>query len=102
MVDSDPERLAIVRGAMRRRADMMLTASSTDEARRCIQHCALPIDWVLIDVTCVGVGALNFAAEVRSAHGQMGVLLTVDSPFESEFRLLQKPYAARDLWSALG
>lgn len=101
MVDSDPERLAIVRGAMRRRADMMLTASSTDEARRCMRECALPIDWILIDLACAGDGALSFAAEVRRTFGQIGILLTADSPFESEFRLLPKPYVARDLWAAL-
>jgi CheY-like chemotaxis protein len=101
MVDSDPQRLAVVRGAMRRRADLVLTAASAAEARRCLEQCALPIDWILIDLTSVGDGALAFAAEVRSSNTQIGILLTVDSPFESEFKLLQKPFVDRDLWSAL-
>ena len=102
MVDSDPERQAMVRGAMRRRADMMLTAGSIDEARRSLAHCAIPIDWILIDLSTNGDNALAFAAEVRTGNKAIGILLTADEPFDSEFRVLGKPYARRDLWTALG
>ena len=102
MVDSDPDRLALVRGAMRRRADMMLTAGSTNEARRRLAECAIPIDWILIDLATNGDDALAFAAEVRNGNKDIGILLTAEEPFESEFRVMGKPYGLRDLWAALG
>ena len=101
MVDADPDRLGVVRGAMRRRADMMLTAGSIDEARRCLAHSALPIDWILIDLATNGDDALALAAEVRHGNKDIGILLTADEPFESEFRIMLKPYGLRDLWAAL-
>jgi hypothetical protein len=99
MVDTDPDRLALVRGAMRRRADMMLTASSTEEAWRRLEQSALPIDWILVDVQ--DDGALSFATELRRRNPTIGILLTVNPPFASDFRMLSKPYGIRELWAAM-
>ena len=101
MVDSDPERLALVRGAMRRRADMMLTAGSIEEARQSLRQFALPIDWVLIDLGTNGDGGLAFAVEVRNGNSEIGILLTADAAFASDFPILTKPYFSHDLWAAL-
>ena len=99
MVDTDPDRLALVRGAMRRRADMMLTASSTEEAWRRLEQSALPIDWILVDVQADE--ALSFATELRRRNQTIGILLTVDSPLVCDFRMLSKPYGIRELWAAM-
>jgi hypothetical protein len=99
LVDADVERHAVVRGAMRRRADLMLSASSVEEARRCLEQCALPIDWVVIDT---GIeGALAFAESLGHEAGAIGVLLSSDAPMDGQYKVLRKPYAARDLWNAM-
>jgi hypothetical protein len=101
MVDSDPERLATVRGAMRRRADVFLAADSATEARRCLEACALPIDWILIDLPEEDDGRLALAEEVRRTARPIGILLTVDRLVDCNFRQLRKPYGVQDLWAAL-
>ena len=101
MVDADPDRRAVVRGAMRRRGDMMLIASSVEEARQRLEQSAIPIDWILIDVDCGGDSASRFAGEVKRKHMELGILLTVDTRLESEFKQLQKPYDTRELWAAM-
>ena len=101
MVDTDPDRRAVVRGAMRRRGDMMLTASSIEEAWQRLEQSAIPIDWILVDLNHGGGETLNFAMEVRRRNTELGILLTVDTPLESEFKQLQKPYDTRELWSAM-
>ena len=90
----------MVRGAMRRRADMMLVAGSIAEARQRLELSALPIDWIMVDLA-VSDDALSFAEETSTRHQEIGILLTAVSPLDSKFRLLQKPYGAGDLWAAL-
>lgn len=101
MVDSDPERLAVVRAAMRRRADVFLSAGSATEARRCLEACAIPIDWILIDLSEADDGRLALAEELNRTAAPLRILLTVDRLFDSNLRQLRKPYGVQDLWTAL-
>ena len=100
LVDTDPTYRDMVRGALRRRADMMLAAGSIAEARQRLEQSAVPIDWIMID-PAVGDDALSFAEETRNRHPGIGILLTSDSPLVSGFRHLQKPFGTGDLWAAL-
>ena len=103
LVDSDPERQHLVRRAMRRRGDLVLTAASAAEALSRLEQCAIPIDWVVIDTSADdAAGARSLAAEIAARNSQIGILLSVESPFDCEYRLLLKPYAARDLYATLG
>jgi len=101
MVDTDPDRRAVVRGAMRRRGDMMLTASSIEEAWQRLEQSALPIDWILVDLDHAGAEALTFAAEVRKKNRDLEILLTTETRLDSDFKQLQKPYGTRELWAAM-
>ena len=100
LVDSDPIYRDKVRGALRRRADMMLAAGSIAEARQRMEQSAVPIDWIMID-PAVGDDALGFAQETRIRHPGIGIVLAAASPLDSEFRFLQKPFGVGDLWAAL-
>jgi CheY-like chemotaxis protein len=101
MVDSDPERLSVVRGAMRRRADVFLSAASASEARRCLEACAIPIDWILIDLAEADNDRLALAEELNQTARPIGIVLTVDRLFDCNLRQLRKPYGVQDLWTAL-
>ena len=100
LVDSDPIYRDMIRGALRRRADMMLAVGSIAEARQRLDQSAIPIDWIMID-PAVGEDVLSFAEETRTRHPEIGILFTADSPLDSGFRHLTKPFGTRDLWAAL-
>ena len=100
LLDADPIYRDMVRGAMRRRADMMLVAASVAEARQRMEQSGLPIDWIMIDVE-MSEGVVSFAEETRKRHPDIGIVLTSASPFDSEFKVLRKPFSVGDLWAAL-
>ena len=78
---------------------MILVAASIAEAQRRMEQSALPIDWIMIDAA-VSDG-LSFAEEIRTRRPEIGVLFTAGYPFESRFRVLQKPFDVGALWAAL-
>ena len=100
LVDTDGARQALVRGALRRRADLVLVAASSSDAWRCLEECAVPIDWVLFDESVEG--AIAFATELRRRDPRIGIMLSVESAMDSPIQLLRKPYTERDLWAVMG
>ena len=97
LVDVDPERQAVVRNAMRRRADLVLIANSVAEARRWLEQQGVPVDWLLIDLGMDG--SLGFAEEIRTRHGEIGIVLSGSSLAETGFPLLSTPYSVNELWA---
>jgi hypothetical protein len=82
---------------MRRRADLVLIANSVAEARRWLEQRGVPVDWLLIDLGMED--ALGFAQEIRTRHGEIGVVLSGGSLTETGFPLLSTPYSVNELWA---
>ena len=101
LLDRDPERRTLVRSAMRRRADLVLAAGSPAEAWRYLEQSAVPIDRALIDIALAGDSAVSFAAELQGRFPEVGIVLSVDQPLDTEFRTLRKPYGVPELWAAM-
>jgi ActR/RegA family two-component response regulator len=101
LLDADPDRQTLVRAAMRRRADMVLTAGSPEEAWKILEQTTIPIDRALIDQSFAGNTGFAFAEDVHQRYPGMAIVLCVSAPWEGKFRTLPKPYGVNDLWAAM-
>lgn len=86
---------------MRRRADVVFTANSVEEAWGFLRQSAVPIDRALIDADLPGDSALTFASELRIRYPEVGIVMSVDSALDVGFGQLLKPYALHELWAAI-
>lgn len=101
LVNDDTAIQDLVRRAMRRRLDLVLTAGSAAQAWHCLEHTAVPIDQALIDAVLPDSDGLLFAAGIRGKYPDIGITLSAESALMTEFRILLKPFTVYDLWMAL-